>query len=1255
MSIFLPSDRVPACASSGRGVGSRRVGLGGVGCGSLSGLAVRGVVTGLLLVVFVVMGAGTVNGRGHEATVPPSFGEPGSGSGQLSDPSGVAVNEVKDRVYVVDKGNDRVEYFNGTTHAFEGEINGSGLVAGEEKPAGSDGRTGEVETGRFSAPEGIAVDNTCRLKKLSAGECAKADPSNEDVYVIDQGHHVIDKYSSTGRYLDQITAQTVQAEFFFTGSLHGVSVDSTGKLWLAEEAFREGAHEIGVDHFSNTAVNEFQGFTRTGGRLGFQEPGFAVDSEDNLYFDLFESSVVSVVEFGSGGLAVNESLDRPVLSGLAVELVSDDVWVVERGAVARFGPDGGLIERVGYAGQNGSGIAVDSVTQDVFVTDAVDGVVYVIGPEPPGPVQIQAGSGAVTDVTAESASVSVGIDPRSEPQEEATRYTFEYGPCVTPTTCSVSAYGSEVTGTLAANYEVDTVPVHLHGLAAGTTYHVRVSAENSHPGLAVSEELVFTTQAAAGGGGLLDRRGWELVSPANKHGAGLLEIAETGVIQASASGDALTYLATAPTETTPQGSSNDIQVLAQRAAGGGWSSSDLSLPHESASGASIGQGQEYRMFSPDLSVALVQPIGGFDSALSPEALEQTAYIRMPKIPCPPIPCYTPLVSGCPEITLPCPAPVEQHANVPAGTKIDGEKTCPPALFCGPLVVGASPDLAHVILESEVALVEGYKGGLYEWAGGVLEPVSVLPGAGGSVPVSSFPSLGYENKIVRGAVSGDGSRVVWSEGGGGRHLYVRDMVLGKTVRLDVPEKGVVVEGQANPRFQLASADGSRVFFTDSQRLTSDAGAVNDKPDLYECVIVVEGEEPVCELRDLTPLAGAGESADVQGLVPGGSEDGSRVYFVADSVLSTNKDSTGEEAVHGSCVGLSSAPGAECDLYEEDEGHISLVAVLSSEDSPDWGESGSEIAKLTARASGDGSWLVFMSQRSLTGYDNHDAVSGVPDEEVYLYHAGGEGAAGGVVCVSCNPTGARPHGVKYRNNGLAFGNRVWEESTWLAAQVPGWTPYRLDAAFYDSRYLSGSGRVFFDSSDGLVAGDRNGTEDVYEFEPVGVGSCSGSSPGFSSVSGGCLGLVSSGGSSEESAFVDASESGDDVFFLTSARLAPGDVDTALDIYDARVGGGPPAAPLVAECVGDECQDPGVAPEGVSPGSLTFSGPGNAPAPAVAPVKPKPKPGPLSRAQKLARALKACAKRPRKDRAGCVRKARKAFGPARKASRARRAGER
>ena len=44
--------------------------------------------------------------------------------------------------------------------------------------------------------------------------------------------------------------------------------------------------------------------------------------------------------------------------------------------------------------------------------------------------------------------------------------------------------------------------------------------------------------------------------------------------------------------------------------------------------------------------------------------------------------------------------------------------------------------------------------------------------------------------------------------------------------------------------------------------------------------------------------------------------------------------------------------------------------------------------------DGRFVVFMSLRSLTGYDNRDAVSGVPDEEVYVYEA--EGTRAWCVC-------------------------------------------------------------------------------------------------------------------------------------------------------------------------------------------------------------------------------------------------------------------
>ena len=71
-----------------------------------------------------------------------------------------------------------------------------------------------------------------------------------------------------------------------------------------------------------------------------------------------------------------------------------------------------------------------------------------------------------------------------------------------------------------------------------------------------------------------------------------------------------------------------------------------------------------------------------------------------------------------------------------------------------------------------------------------------------------------------------------------------------------------------------------------------------------------------------------------------------------------------------------------------------------------------------------------------------------------------------------------------------NAAWFER-WLAANRPGLDRRRARVrALYQSRYLSDSGRLFFDSSDALVPQDANGTEDVYEYEPAGVGSCTSS---------------------------------------------------------------------------------------------------------------------------------------------------------------------
>ncbi len=851
-------------------------------------------------------------------------------------------------------------------------------------------------------------------------------------------------------------------------------------------------------------------------------------------------------------------------------------------------------------------------------------------------------------VTATSVSLHATINPDGA----ATGYFFQYG-----RTSSYEAQAPATASALGAGVLPVVAPaVHVAGLAAGTVYHYRVVAVSEvevSPGVVELHDFVgadeaFTTQGAAAVG-LADGRGWEMVSPPVKEGALIETIDAAGgsngdVIQAAMDGAAFTYVTDAPTEPQPQGNTGETQVFSTRTPTG-WRTHDLTVAHLTATDAAAGPGNEYRFFSEDLSAAIVQPFGAFDPAISAEASEAGPFLHSDYLNADPLEscvggCYRPLVTG-----------KEGFANVPPGTRfglgsVNGKvQPCPPVLICGPEFVGASSDAGHVVLSSIVALTEAAPAeSLYEWGsvGGMLTLVSVLPEDEGGAPVGGA-TLGDGNADARNAVSGDGSRVFFSTFEPlKRALYMRDVAAGRTVRVDVGG----VSGHADAHFQDATSDGERVWFTDTQRLTVGSGARSNAPDLYECRVTVSG----CQLMDLTPKNAGGEVAGVQGAVLGVSDDGGWVYFVATGVL----ENTGGVAVAGAVAGAAN-------LYVRHEGITRLVAVLSGEDSPDWGggvEAGKELTVKTSQVSANGEWLVFMSELGLTGYDTRDARSGHADEEVYVYDAG----SGRVLCVSCNPSGARPVGSEYGEGGenmrVVGGDRIWEASSWLAALVPGWTPFRLGTARYQSRYVSDSGRVFFDARDSLVAQAVNENWDVYEWEPVGVpaGStavCSGMTVGFSVSTGGCVALVSSGESPDESAFLDASATGGDVFFMTTARLSGLDVDDSYDVYDAhectvlspclsQPSLVPPACTTAEACRAAPSPQPSVF--GVPP-SATFSGPGNLAAKrAVARGRRV-----LTRAQKLSRALGVCRRmRVLRRRAGCERAARRRY---RRRARARR----
>ena len=759
-------------------------------------------------------------------------------------------------------------------------------------------------------------------------------------------------------------------------------------------------------------------------------------------------------------------------------------------------------------------------------------------------------------------------------------------------------------------------------------------------GTVESEDRTFTTLPSTLEPALPDGRAWELVSPPKKHGASIdPSVKEGGLVQAAADGRSITYMATSPVgENEPEGyrGPERSQILATRSAGG-WSSRDIATPNSKGLGALPGNPREYQFFSSQLEGALINPPDTF--LLSSKVTEPTVYLR-----------HNPICVQAPEE---CFEPL-----------VDAENDTGKGRTTGMEILGATTDLKHVVLGStSSALVTGAPvPGLYEWSGGELTPLTFLPGGGTSGQLV-FLGAGTQagnplGRMTLTAISHDGSRVEWWTERN-PHLYMRDVPDSETIQVDELGKGVSKPAkELQALFQTANADGSKIFFTDAERLTSTSKASEkpSEPDLY----VFEPEKPAGErVTDLTIPLGEHEVAGVQGAITGASEDGKLVYFVANAVLA-------EGAKPGNC----GAPGASgCNLYVEHDGEAGweapqLVARISSKDAPDWGlPNGLETNHLeykTSQVSSSGQYLAFMSENSLTGYNNTDVNSGARDEEVFLYDHEGSGS---LVCASCNPSGAQPNGVFDTDEETSEGKgllvdrpEVWtplftEGSTdqWLAGSLPGWTAYATWSTNYQPRYLNNSGRLFFNSPDALVPRDSNGKEDVYQYEPTGVGNCA-----TANTTGGCVALISSGESERESAFLDASESGEDVFFLTTGRLAPAqDKDSGLDVYDARVCEAPGAEPCpqAAPPAKEECN--GEACKGAAQGPQTYEGPGTSnPAPSGNVVQPHvlgvteskpPTKKPLTKAQKLAKALKTCHKiKSKKKRASCEKTAHKRYGP-------------
>lgn len=423
------------------------------------------------------------------------------------------------------------------------------------------------------------------------------------------------------------------------------------------------------------------------------------------------------------------------------------------------------------------------------------------------------------------------------------------------------------------------------------------------------------------------------------------------------------------------------------------------------------------------------------------------------------------------------------------------------------------------------------------------------------------------------------------------------------------------------FQGASQDGTKAFFLSGQEgLLPGAEGMN----LYEYNF--NGPEH----NKLVRVSGGVAEPQVQGVVRV-SNDGSRIYFVAKSILASNENAQGGEAIEG-----------ENNLYifNSITGATSFIATLTATDKEDWRRQDARPVQATT----DGRFLIFPSFAHLTP----DNVSGPTVLQLFEYDA----ETGILARVSkgqrgnyfCSASGKIEGGYNCNGNTL---NPLYEANS--SAWVLSFTRDR-GISGDDYRLTADGTKVIFETFNPLAPGAVNSLSgklcsNVYEYHW---------SENEGGMTEGDVSLVSDGqdvtmsNKSCGSAAYSVDLAGLDVFVTSTDRLVSQDGDTQRDVYVARELGGFPAVVSSSGCVADGCQGSlSVAPQLFGASSVTQAGGGNlTPPPVSKPVVGK-KARALTRAQKLAKALAVCRKEPRRKRGVCVSRARKRFGLARKAT--------
>jgi DNA-binding beta-propeller fold protein YncE len=986
----------------------------------------------------------------------------GSGPGQLSQPTGVAV-DAAEAVYVYDTDNKRVVKYDSQGNLLL-TFGGAGSAPGEfENGALGDyidvGPAGTIFVGDVGRIQEFEPDGSFKSQIPFTGDLAglagaavrslAIDPTNGDLLVVVTGDQSIYRLSSTGALKGEVDGSEVIGEETksFPVNPRAVTVDSVGNVYAIDQPTGGGGpYEVLKFGPDGGCLICGQDFAQPDDRevFGIQLNGLAAGTACGI-----DGDDVYVTEFSGTG-------DRPL------------------SYVRSYGPP----------------------PQDV-----------VNCPPPQRPPAIE--DQYARSVGAAEARLQARINPLFFAD---TTYYVQYGPdaCLASDWqqgCSTFPVppGSILTSKVQSR-PVATAILTLSGLSADTTYHYRFVAQSSGGGpvfgvggtesedgdsssfhtLALPFTLksdcpnqTFRTGASAF---LPDCRAFEMVSPVDKNGGDIdtqksLRGYPAALDLTDLSGDEMTF-SSSTAFAGALGAPFVSQYRAQRGATG-WTTESISPPRNdpfNPVGTLLELDLQFKLFTPDLSEAwLMQEadppldacgIPGFVNIYRRDNLTGA---------------YEAITTAAPEARDP-----DKYVAEVQGVSADGTTT----IFRANdrLTADAAPGTEYQIYEhvrepgqcAQLRLVSLLPGE-------IPNPTASSVGTEGSATADYTFSEGREN-LVDNAVSPDASRIYWtaaaSKGGEGR-IYLR---LNGTETIPVSSSAA--------RFWKAAEDGSAAYYIQNGNLFR---------------YTLANKKSILLAKDVIGLLGANDGA-------------SRAFIVS-------KDD------------LDGAVGGQPNVFMLQGTTATYITTLSAADVS--GNSSFTPADAvptlhSSRVSDDGSHLIFTSDASLTGFDNADAESGIPDTEVYLYDAETETLR----CVSCNATGARPTGrvVVGANN----------TRTGFASRIPPWKNQ-----FHAARILSDDGsRLFFESFEVLSPRDHDEGLDVYQWSRAdNAQQCEAmGAEAFNDEAGGCLSLLSSGTDPDDAELVDSTPDASSVFIKTNASLLPQDPGR-IDIYVARVGGGFP----------------------------------------------------------------------------------------------------